>query len=571
MHKDVRLTWRGDKPKAPPMEVEAGSLLYNEATSEVLLSPWSKFRRDTLSMEGGNAVVKLEEGSIRTVEALSARGVDKHPARTLEYAADTLHIRFGLGHTLEHVTGNSNARLLSTTATSKTNVNSERLDLEFTPGAEESVLRTALATGGTVIESNPVPRKGPAPPEDTRILKSQIVSLHMRENGTEIDRVETDSPGHVEFLPNRPGGRRRSVEAERMTIYYGANNQARSFTAVSAATRTEQPAVRGRKPQPPALTWSKGLAAHFDNKTGAMTKLEQWDNFRYREGDRQARANRADFETGSELIVLTGNSRVWDPSGSTDADRITMNQKSGEFEAMGSVSSTRLPDQKKADSAKKEPGGGMLGGNEPVQAKANRMTTTGDNSVITYEGNSLMWQGANRISAQLIRIDRKASRLTAAGQVLTRLLDKEDPKKKKEQAFTVVRSTDLDYDEKTRLAHYRGGVTLVRGITTVTAKEIRAWLAPEGSASSLQQAFADGNVRIVQTAKDRNRTGTSEHAEFYTAEEKIILTGGQPRFEDSAKGSTTGTRITYFTGDDRLHVEGESKKPVESRILRKGS
>ena len=70
-------------------------------------------------------------------------------------------------------------------------------------------------------------------------------------------------------------------------------------------------------------------------------------------------------------------------------------------------------------------------------------------------------------------------------------------------------------------------------------------------------------------APARNRTGSSEHAEYYVDDGKIILIGGVPEFHDSVKGSTKGDKITYHTTDDRLFVEGEQKKPVESRILRR--
>ena len=35
------------------------------------------------------------------------------------------------------------------------------------------------------------------------------------------------------------------------------------------------------------------MAAQFEPKTGNLVKLEQWDDFKYQEGDRQAKADRA--------------------------------------------------------------------------------------------------------------------------------------------------------------------------------------------------------------------------------------------------------------------------------------
>ena len=209
-----------------------------------------------------------------------------------------------------------------------------------------------------------------------------------------------------------------------------------------------------------------------------------------------------------------------------------------------------------------------MSGDEPIQARAAKMRSSEDNTLIVYEGSALLWQGSNRITANVIRIDRKNNRLHATGNVVTQLIDKAEAKKSRD-AFTTVRSPEFTYEDKTRLAHYTGGATLNRAGTVVTGREIRAWLKSESSDSSLDRAFADGNVKIVQSAKDRTRTGTSEHAEYYVQDGKIFLTGGQPVFVDTAKGSTKGERITYYSQGDRLLVEGETKRPVESKVLRK--
>ena len=83
-----------------------------------------------------------------------------------------------------------------------------------------------------MVESQPVLRAG-VPPPDTRVLKSQAVLLHMRDGGEEIDRVEADSPGHIDFLPNRPDSRKRTVDGNMMTLHYGTANQIRQALLAS--------------------------------------------------------------------------------------------------------------------------------------------------------------------------------------------------------------------------------------------------------------------------------------------------------------------------------------------------
>jgi lipopolysaccharide export system protein LptA len=393
--------------------------------------------------------------------------------------------------------------------------------------------------------------------------------MYMRPGGEEIDHVQAEAPGTIDFLPNRPGQKKRHLAGDGITIQYGPENQIQSFSAVSVITRTESEPVKG-KPQPPAITTSKGMSAQFEPKTGTLTKLEQWDDFKYQEGDRQAKADRAVLDQAKDQITLSGSARFWDLTGSTSARTILLTQKTGDVQADGDVTSTRLPDKK--EKKPEQQAGSMLSGDEPVQAKAARMIAKDHNQQIRYEGDALMWQGSNRLQANRIDIDRKSGKLQADGNVFSQLLDKaETEKQKKGTIFTIVRSPRLQYSDKERLAHYSGGVVLTRGSMVVNASELRAFLKEDekDGGSSLDHAIADGAVKIVDTTPLRTRTGTSEHAEYYVADAKVVLQGGQPQMVDSIKGTTRGRQLTYFSNSDKLIVEGVQGQPVESRILKK--
>ena len=135
--------------------------------------------------------------------------------------------------------------------------------------------------------------------------------------------------------------------------------------------------------------------------------------------------------------------------------------------------------------------------------------------------------------------------------------------------FTVVTAQELEYTEDDRLAHYRSGAHLKRPGLDVTSQEIRAFLKDSKEDSSLDHAFADGQVVIIDTTPERTRTGTSEHSEYYADDNRVVLTGGQPQLVDSLKGTTKGKKLTYFADDERLLVNGEEKEPVKSKLLKK--
>lgn len=582
----VLLHWRGKEPESAPMTIEAGEALYKELESKVILFPWSKLTRDTLHVEAAMSVVTLEDGVIRLAEVQSARGTRDDPPRKVEFAADQLTLHFADELRVSKITGERNAQLVSIAPTAQTKVTSDRIDLDFDTSSKDGVLTNALAMGHAVAESQPVARPGVQLAE-TRILGSEAIRLKMRPNGEEIQSVETDAPAAVEFRPNRAGQPRRFLNGERVWITYAADNHIESFRSVNVSTRTENPpkeapAKSGQPaaPNPPVLTWSKNLRARFDPKTSQMTEMEQWTNFRYEAGDRKARADRAILDEPKDQITLIGSARVSDQTGSASADRIVLDQKTGDVTAEGNVASMRLPDKKGSSSA-------MLSNNEVMQARARKMTSTDNNLRIVYEGKAVAWQGANRLEADRIEIDRDDEILSAHGHVRSQFVDrpkqqdgKTEPKTTRKtrpakadpppaSVFTIVSAADLVYSEETHLARYTGGVALKRPGLTVKAREIRAFLKDANADSSLDKAYADGGVEIYQSSLQRSRTGFGEHAEYYTANDKVVLNGGSPKLIDSVKGTTEGRELTWFYNDDRLLVDGVESQPAKSLIRRK--
>ncbi|MBL8175980.1 MAG: hypothetical protein JNK48_14985, partial [Bryobacterales bacterium] len=339
----------------------------------------------------------------------------------------------------------------------------------------------------------------------------------------------------------------------------------------NATTRTDNEPRNG-KPSPPTHTATSENQAHFAPRAGEMTRREPWGDFRYEEGERKARSERALLDQASNRITLLQAARVWDNTGSTTANQILLDQRTEDFVADGNVQSSRLPDSKASG------GSAMLTKDEPMQARAAKMTTSDRQSLVVYNGNAVLWQGSSRLQADRIEIDRKNSVLRAHGKVVSQILDQQKPeqavKAKAAPSYTLINAPEMTYSDKERLAHYTGGVFLRRDALDVKSKELRAYLKEEKKErkegeSSLDKAVADGDVVIVQGGGGRTRRGTSQHADYFVDEAKIVLTGGQPRFEDSVKGNTTGKELIYFSNDGRLLVSGAPSEPAKSKVRRK--
>jgi lipopolysaccharide export system protein LptA len=297
--------------------------------------------------------------------------------------------------------------------------------------------------------------------------------------------------------------------------------------------------------------------------------MDQQGAFAYDEGDRHARALKASLDSANNVMFLDTNARLWDSNGSTAADRIRIDQATGNFTADGNVKSSRMPEK----DAKKN--GQLLNGDQPLQAQAAHMESTDRNTVAHYRGNAMMWQGANRIQGDTIDLNHKTKRLVADGSVVSNLWEEpkdEDKKNGAKPVLTVVRAPHLVYTDENRLAVYTGGVQLTRPNMLITCLDLRAFLAPQGADNRLEKAFADGNVKIVQRAPDHTRTGTAEHSEYYTDDERVILRGGTPLLVDSVNGKEKekgqAPEWIYRVDDGSLQGNGSEGIPVQSRILR---
>jgi lipopolysaccharide export system protein LptA len=610
LHSQVSMTWRGTDPATVPMKIETDQLNYKEKDGKVFLTPWSKLARDTLSMNAGPAIVTIQKGNIKFVETTQAKGTDRRPARNLDFAANQLRLDFNDYNQIQKITGVDQAHVVAAGETSVTTIASDRVTMDFETTDSDSLLKAAVSEGHSTMESKPVVKPG-VDTAETRVLKSDTILTKMRAGGQDIESVETEGPGALEFLPNRPEQSHRWMNGDHIWMTYGPKNTLQSFRSIAVTTRTERPKEKDAKTDPaPELTWSKNMVATFLPNSSKLDHLDQSGEFRYESGERKAKAERALLDQPNNIINLLGGARMSDSSGTADADKIVMNQMSGDFTAVGHVTSTRTPDKKKDDNS----GGGMLSEDEPLHARADKMVSTDNNLLVRYEGNAVLWQGADRLEAETVEIDRDNNLLKAHGHVLSQLLDKikdEDTSKADGTApdgkpkavdgktkvvdgkpkaadgkpkadppvkavtkptlriYTVVKAADLDYNDDTRLAHYSGGVTLERPDMTVKALDVHAYLRNDSDDSSLDHALADGKVEVHKKMPDRTRDATSDHAEYYVDEDKVILEGGQPRLIDSTRGTTRGDKLTWYSSDDRLLVDGVPQQQVKSVLHRK--
>ncbi len=608
----IALDWIGDGPAENKMHIETDDLVYKETEQKIYLLPAAKMQRQSTTIQAQNAVVTLLDGRLHQIDGDHGSGTDDRDDRHTSYSADKMTGIFDDAGNLVNIIGENNARVVASQPGSRTTLTGNRADLRFAVSTTQangkpqakSDLHLVLADGHAVAESVPQAQPGVQLAE-TRILRSEHIELEMKPGGRDVQEIRTSSQAQLEFQPNRPDQSHRVIDSSHLRVLYGEGSYVETFLAWNVATHTDKPASAARVanapgaqhagPPAPALTWSDRMTTKFKPGSNQVATIEQVGNFRYEEGVRKASAKKAFLEQTINRITLTDSARVSDDTGTAIGDVIVMNQANGDMDASGHVVSTHAPDKNQ------KPGTSMLDDTKSMQAQADKMQTRENNTKVHYEGHAVMWQGANRISADDIDIDRDAQSLHAVGNVVSELVDTKSNGNSPDQKamasashtganhatanqkrgdvggppiFTIVRAPELFYRDDTRIADYTGGVKLTREKMTVTAKELLAYLTPKtdnnDDQSSLDHAFANGDVAISNVvAPNRTRTGTADHCEYYTKENKVVLNGGTPQMVDSMKGTTRGRQLTYYDNDDRLVVEGEKKQLAYTQMKKK--
>jgi lipopolysaccharide export system protein LptA len=421
---------------------------------------------------------------------------------------------------------------------------------------------------------------GRAAAPGSRSLQAQQAEMLMAPDGETLREVRTQSASTIQLIPSRPGEEKRTIQGETIHMQFSPEGDLSEFTADSGVRFNAE----GTGPNPRKRgSSSDHLWASIDPRTHTVTELRQWGHFTYRDPDRQARSEQANYTAARDLMVLEGEPVVWNASGKLSAQKITLTNSTNEVHAEKQVSTTYYPSS--------EPGNPPP---EPTHAVADRLDFNTRTELALYQGNARLWQGNDMIEAPWIELDRKQESLDARNGVFSVFPGREESPKKKASADgkpqppaggaaegpIEIRSNTLAYKNKEQKARYAGDVRLQNPSATLRAQELEIFFtdpAPRknlatpspaagqpgtpGGGRQIERALASGSVSIVQPG----RKATGEHAEYIPTENKVILTGNLAAISDAEKGNTQGTRLTYFTRDDRIFVEGEPGTPAETR------
>ena len=408
--------------------------------------------------------------------------------------------------------------------------------------ADENRLTKARAEDSVQLRQGPTGK--------SQEMHAAAVDLTIKD-GKKLEKAVTSS-GPAEIVLQK-GEEKTTITAGRFETTFNEQNRPATLYGTPDAK-----IVDSEPNKPDRVLTSRELRARFNEK-GELASADLNGEFHYQEQTQTATAERADYRTADQVIVLAGSPRVIDPTGSLTADTIQLNRQTRDAIAQNNVKTTYI-------GLKAQPNGAMLGGADPVHVTGTSLTANRATGVARYT-QARLWQGANIVEAPVISFDRTRRSLFAQGDKGGRVASVFVQKDKNGKLTPVnVTSDKLSYLDSDRKAVFSGKVLVKSQDTTITADTVDVILLPKGnqtdsqSAGQLERIVAQGDIQIQQAAMKAQ----GNQLVYTAADEKMVLKGTptkRPSIFDAERGEISGDSLTFFTHDGRVLVgSGETSQ-----------
>ncbi len=571
LHSDVQIFVQPADPQKAPLQLRCDTLDYLKASAKIDMRSKVSLREGSRSLDANRLIAWLREtdSSVSRVDALGrVRSVSRDPSLLLEVDAEEVSYFFdATGRWLDNVSARRDVKMWSLDPGEKRELMAEVVDIVLKPSTN---LMSSLQARGNVIlvmadrktrdilrQDSPFPDFSRDPrfdktstPGDKRVKASEMW-VSFRDDGKQISQVQTTRQSLLEEFPLRPERDKTVLTAKTFRLLFAPDSdRIEKFTA-DDGIRVDVIAAA-----PPVKTsTSDHLEAFFDADTRQLSQLHQFGNFHYREADQDARAGEARYFAETRRTVLKDSPVVKDASSRTSADVFEFEPSQSLVKARGNVRSV-------FESRAKNAPPGMFQSDKPVYASADSLEVETRNGIATYRQRAKLWQEDQVIRASMLVLHRNEKRLVAeTGVVSLFYLEQESADKKKERKPATVQAERLVYEDSRQKATYFRNVRMKSATGRLNSDQLEVFLKHENNRKSVERMLATGKVKIEQPGK----LATSESAEFFQSEKKVILTGGMPRVLDSERGSTVGPRLTMFFDDGSITVAGNPESRVITR------
>ena len=556
---------RAGKEPASPLRLTAGRARYEKEKGEIQLGGPVEFSQEgrRVGADRGTVYLDRENRIHRAVLEEGVRANESSPGGALKGAADRLQADFDPpSGDLRKIVAEGAVTVSSRRDVSASRLEAQRVEVDF--DGEDLRAQRGTATGNVrlSLDSRRDAGESNSPagslPLGKRELTASEVEFGFQPEGRSLSEARTVGAGKLVLVPFDPKVGQRVVTAGQFHMVFGLRNGLERIRGDSG-TEIDFFPPRGTENGKPATSTSQRLEATFDPGTQELHALRQFDDFRFRDGDRQGTAQEARYSSSDETLILTGAPQLRDSNTRILADRIALDMRTDTAEGIGNVRSVHFED-----------GAPRL---EPTNVLANRVVAKRQAEFLRYEGNVRAWRGADVVESSSLDVYRRERRVSSGFGVRSSHLQPASrnsgapaSKSQIENRPVTIQADRLEYLDQGRKASYRGNVRLLAENTTLESDRLDVYFRGEagGQNAEVDRAVAEGHVKVRQPA----RRATGDRAEYFAAEGKILLTGGPPTLRDEEKGFVTGQRLTFFIRDDTLLVDGgdESRTVSKHRI-----
>ena len=254
------------------------------------------------------------------------------------------------------------------------------------------------------------PRSTPAQEGTQDVEMTAPVMDFIVKDGRLLERAETSGPPQI-VITQPSANQKTVVTAAKFTARFTEQNRlatlhgepdAKIVSSLIDASKTDASKAGSSKSGSPGqidrVSTSRMLDVAFLPE-GGVRSITQTGGFAYVDGTQKAWAQRGEYTTADQLVVLTGSPRVVDGGMTTTAQTIRMNRATGDAFAEGNVKSTY-------SDLKAQPDGGMLASSDPIHVTSRSMTANHSSAIAVYTGDARLWQDANVVEAPTLQFDR---------------------------------------------------------------------------------------------------------------------------------------------------------------------
>jgi lipopolysaccharide export system protein LptA len=564
----------------PPLDLSCSSLFYRQDTGEIMLQGPVKVTQGNRSVTAPSGAIDLDsenrvrlvllEGGIQAVE-VDANSTLRASAQNLQGDFDT-----STGE-LSNLVATGSVRLdgLNSPAGSSRSLLADRLQINF-EGAKNTAVN-GIATGHVQLSlATPATARAskPTDPAETQLSGGQDTmtasELDFRfADGKRLESAHTPGPGKLVLISGTPGVGKREITAAKFAMDFDGLGRLKGLRGLGSSHITFFPPDDGKPQAERQESFADQLQANLNPLTEEVKSMRQWGHFHYLEGDRQATAKQADYQSSSQVLTLTGEPLLVDPDTRIRALQIMLHTDTDTAIAEGQVQSTHL-----------DSGNGGAQNQTPSQVEEDSVNVLADRAqadrqsqFVHYEGHVRAWSRSDVVESPALDVMKKERRLRSGAGVVTSLLQPStvvegqgspQPKTKESQPVTI-RAKQLLYFDEGREARYIGDVEMKTGQAVLHAAQLNVYFSPPGPSreSQVERALATGQVVVTEPG----RRATGNQAEYFAQGGMIVMTGGPPTVSDEAQGFSTGRRLTFFIDGASLFVDGEKKNQTLSKRL----